>query len=75
MTEDTANKAAYLSTRIIITKYLMTNQSLAIPEDTYLNRIKDLIKEDKNARADFYNIIKALAIKYNKLYKERLRNL
>ena len=75
MTEDVANKASYLSNKIIITKYLMTNQSLAIPEDTYLNRIKDLIKEDKNARADFYNIIKALGTKYNKLYKEELRKL
>lgn len=75
MTEDIASKAAYLSNRIIITKYLMTNQSLAIPEDTYLNRIKDLIKEDKNARSDFYNIIKALGTKYNKIYREELRKL
>ena len=75
MTEETATKASQLTNKIILTKYLMTNQSMAIPEDSYINKIKELIKCDSNDRADFYKLMKALGTKYNKLYRDELIKL
>jgi hypothetical protein len=75
MTEELAAKVSELNKKLVITKNLMQNESRAIIPDSYLANIKYLVNTDVNARTDFYKVISALAIKYNKLYKERLRKL
>lgn len=75
MTEELALKVSELNKKLVITKNLMQNESRATIPDSYIANIKYLVSVDIKARADFYNIIKALGTKYNKIYKEELRKL
>ena len=75
MTEETALKVTELSKKLIICKNLMQKESRANIPDIYLSNIKQLVMLDNNVRSDFYKLINALAIKYNKIYKEQIKNL
>lgn len=75
MTEELAAKVTELNKKLVITKNLMQNESRAIIPDNYLNSIKQLVSLDEEVRNSFYKIINALATKYNKIYKEQIREL
>lgn len=75
MTEELAAKVSKLNSKLVVTNNLIQNESRAIIPESYLNSIKYLIKEDTDARLDFYKLIRALATKYNKIYKEQLNNI
>lgn len=75
MTEALAAQVSKLNSKLIVTNNLIQNESRAIIPESYLNSIKYLIKEDTNARLDFYKLIRALATKYNKIYKEQLNSI
>lgn len=75
MTEDMAIKVRDLTNKLVITKNLMQNENRASIPNNYLNNIKQLVIVDNKVREDFYNVIRALGTKYNKIYKEELRKL